>query len=116
MEKTQFRIELEQRIADEIAETKKAVDALEEITKPVGLDRAVGRLSSMDALQNKSVNDEALRMSRDKLQRLYDTQARLNEPDFGICKACGKAIPVERILLVPESRVCVECKQRTARR
>jgi DnaK suppressor protein len=43
-----------------------------------------------------------------KIEHLIQKIAR-NE-DFGICEECGDPIPIERLLIVPESDMCVNCQ------
>ena len=43
-----------------------------------------------------------------KIEHLIQKIAR-NE-DFGICEECGEPIPIERLLIVPESDLCVNCQ------
>jgi DnaK suppressor protein len=103
--------ELQQIIADQIREAEQLITVLETATEPIGADNAIGRLSRMEALNAKSINEEALRMARERLIKLDTARQRLQEPDFGICARCGKPIAVERLRLVPESRICAPCKQ-----
>ena len=36
----------------------------------------------------------------------------LNSPDeYGYCQECGKAIPLERLEMIPQARLCVPCKE-----
>ncbi|NOZ04323.1 MAG: hypothetical protein GXO92_06940 [FCB group bacterium] len=35
---------------------------------------------------------------------------RLEQEDFGVCQICGDLIPYERILEVPNTTKCVDCK------
>lgn len=39
----------------------------------------------------------------------------LNEQQFGICEECGKQIPVERLLIVPDAIRCVSCQRESER-
>lgn len=43
-----------------------------------------------------------------KIEHLIQKITR-NE-DFGICEECGEPIPIERLLIVPESDMCVNCQ------
>lgn len=100
---------IEQNILDEIAKTKKLIAEYKEITKPVAPDDAIGRISRMDAINNKSVTEAALRQAEKKLQNLKRVMSRVGTRDFGICIKCGKPIPAARIIYRPESLTCVEC-------
>lgn len=109
------REELEQIIAGQIRETEELIISLETATQPIGPDNAIGRLSRMEALNAKSINEEALRMARDRLMKLDAARQRLHQPEFGICARCGHPISLERLLVMPESRICVPCKQSLTR-
>ncbi len=101
--------EIEQRIAQEIKTTKAAVAQYRELTKPIAPENAIGRVSRMDAINNKSVNEAALRKAETKLNNLHVALAKVNDSDFGLCRTCNKAIPIGRILLMPHTTSCVNC-------
>ncbi|NNE35407.1 MAG: TraR/DksA family transcriptional regulator [Rhodothermales bacterium] len=85
------------------------IKELEEVTKPIPLDSAIGRISRMDAINNRTINDAALRAARDKQKQLAATLTNLSRDDFGICIKCGQAIPVGRMRLKPHAKRCVQC-------
>lgn len=101
--------EIEENILNEITKTKKLIAEYKEITKPVAPDDAIGRISRMDAINNKSVTEAALRQAEKKLQNLKRVMSRVGTRDFGVCIKCGKPIPAARIIYRPESLTCVEC-------
>jgi len=104
-QKEQFR----KQILDDIAALKDVVAGLRDKTKPVAPDNAIGRLTRMDAINSKSMYEASLNKALEKIQLLNQTLQRIDQPGFGICSGCQQAIPVERILLVPESIKCVRC-------
>ncbi len=63
----------------------------------------------MDAINNKSVNEAALRKAELKLNNLKVALTRIHDHDFGICIRCEKTIPIGRILLMPHAVTCVFC-------
>ena len=81
------------------------------MTKPIAPENAIGRLSRMDAINNKSVLEAGLHQAKEKLDRLKYVFSRVDAEDFGICKKCNNPIPVGRILLMPQSIYCVKCAQ-----
>ena len=103
------RQELRKKIEVSLTETKSSIEELEELTKPISPENAIGRVSRMDAINNKSINDAALVQARNKLDKLQFALKKCDEPDFGSCKRCGQAIPMGRLLLMPESLYCVKC-------
>lgn len=104
-------MEIKQKILDEIAKTEKAILDYRELTKPEAPDVAIGRVSRMDSINNRSVMESALRQAEDKLKKLHLVLQKMGTPDFGICVKCKNPIPVGRILIKPESLVCVNCAQ-----
>ncbi len=101
--------EIEQKILEEIARTEKLIVEYKEMTRPVAPDDAIGRISRMDAINNKSVTEASLRQAEEKLLNLKRVLSLVGTSDFGICIKCGKPIPAGRILYRPESLTCVNC-------
>ncbi|MFT6210875.1 MAG: DnaK suppressor protein [Bacteroidia bacterium] len=103
------RIELKQKIVESISSTRKDIAELEELTKPISPENAIGRISRMDAINNKSINDAALVQTRLKMEKLVLATEKCDDSEFGICRKCHGAIPMGRLLLMPESFYCVRC-------
>jgi len=101
--------EIEGLIDKEIENTRLQIADYKELTKPISPDCAIGRVSRMDAINNKSINEAALRSSEEKLKSLEYVLTKLNAPDFGKCARCGDTIPLKRIVLRPQSVFCVRC-------
>ena len=102
---------IKDKIHEEIAQTEKQIASYKENTKPVVPDNAIGRISRMDAIVNKSVLKASLNQAEIRLNKLKYVLSKIESPDFGICIKCGRAIPVNRILIMPESLHCVNCAE-----
>ena len=100
---------IRKEIKKRIQETEKLILSLKEQVKPVAPDNAIGRLTRMDAIQQKNMSQANLRSAEGKLLLLLETWAKLDEPDFGLCNRCKKTIPIERLMAIPETRTCVNC-------
>ena len=101
------------RIMEEAIEAQKTLIAsLAETSKPVSPDNAIGRLSRMEALNDRAVSEASLNAARHKLSRLENALGKVDQPDFGICLGCDNPIPPGRILLMPEATRCVPCTER----
>ncbi len=98
-------------INDEISSTENLIMEYKEITKPISPDCAIGRVSRMDAINNKSVAEASLRQSENKLKSLHRVLSQLDTDEFGICLKCKQQIPLGRILIRPQSLLCVNCAQ-----
>ena len=100
---------IRQRLQEAIVKAEKKVARYESLTQPIAPDNAIGRVSRMDAINNKAVSDAALRKAQEHLAGLRSHLQALDTPEFGRCSKCHNPIPVERILLAPASRFCVNC-------
>ncbi|MFY0652519.1 MAG: TraR/DksA C4-type zinc finger protein [Cyclobacteriaceae bacterium] len=105
IDKNEIRIKIEQ----EIQNTEQNIVDLVELTKPISPENAIGRISRMDAINNKSINDASLLKSREKLKNLEIALDKLDTSDFGICIKCKRPIPLGRIMLMPHAKKCVNC-------
>jgi len=101
--------DIKQKILSEISKTENLITEYKEMTKPIAPDVAIGRISRMDAINNKSVTEASLRQAEAKLRNLHRVFSRLGSKDFGRCLKCRKLIPLGRILIRPESLYCVNC-------
>tara|TARA_Y100001968_G_C19395584_1_gene738118 strand:+ start:1210 stop:1542 length:333 start_codon:yes stop_codon:yes gene_type:complete len=97
------------KIKDDILETKKKIEKYSSLSKPIAPENSIGRVSRMDAINNKSIVESALRESEKKLNDLKYIESQINEANFGTCSNCKTSIPFGRIIFQPQSRYCVNC-------
>jgi len=97
------------RIEEEIEKTKLSIKDYKDMTKPIAPENSIGRVSRMDAINNKSVAEAALRESEEKLKKLNYVLTKIDNKEFGYCARCKKEIPFGRLLLMPQSIYCVNC-------
>ena len=88
--------EIKNRIQEEIDSTQKLIEKYRDLTKPIAPENAIGRVSRMDAINNKSVNELALKNAENKLNNLMVALGKIDDPDFGICIRCKNPIPMGR--------------------
>lgn len=69
--------------------TIRDIEEYKELSKPEAPDVAIGRVSRMDAINNKSVMLSALRKAESRLKALFKIQENLDKPDFGQCMKCN---------------------------
>ena len=96
-------------IAKKAAQLDERIEEYRELTKPIPPSEAIGRVSRMDAINNKSVNEAALRQAEKQRQGLDRALQRLDDDRVGLCTRCGEAIPNGRLLLMPGAVTCVRC-------
>lgn len=104
-EKEKIRLMLQQKIV----KAKKKILDYQELAKPIQPENSIGRISRMDAINNKSVVEAALRRAIANLAALHTSLDQIDREDFGLCKKCKGPIPAGRLVLTPESPYCVYC-------
>lgn len=109
---TKKKAEIAQLIQEQIRKLEDEIEELKELTKPIPPENAIGRVSRMDAINNRSINEAALRQSQEKKRKLETAMGKLDDDRFGICGSCGQDIPIGRLMLMPESPFCVPCASR----
>ncbi|MFT4548990.1 MAG: DnaK suppressor protein [Verrucomicrobiales bacterium] len=103
------RDQMRERIIDQLVETKSRIADLEEITKPIAPDQALGRLTRLDGMLDKSVNEAALARLRNDFVQLQNAMVNVAKPDFGLCRNCGEPIAMVRMEAMPQSTLCIAC-------
>lgn len=107
----QEKITLAEEIKKRLIVVEEQIIELKELCQPIEPDCAIGRISRMDAINNKSINDIALKKKLLQFDGLKAALGNINESNFGKCLICGVDIPMGRILIMPESRKCVNCSR-----
>lgn len=46
-----------------------------------------------------------------QLHKIEDALNAINQGNYGTCQVCGAAIPLERLKAVPETTLCLKCRQ-----
>ena len=105
------KAKFEEHIKEKLIAIKEDIASYELLTKPVSPDNAIGRLTRMEAINSKSINEAALRKARDTRSQLERALAKIDTPDFGLCRECDEPIPSARLLILPETDLCVKCAE-----
>ena len=103
------RENLRQKICEELKTVAEDIVRLEEVTQPISPENAIGRVSRMDAIGNKMINEQALATARNRKEKLETALNNANTPDFGLCISCMSPIPIARFLAIPEANLCIRC-------
>lgn len=101
--------EIREYILEEIEDMEETIVGIKKTIKPIAPDQSLGRLTRMDAIGMKSINEAALRNAEQSLANLKKGLSLLENEDFGICKKCGEEISVERLMVMPSCEICMPC-------
>jgi len=110
MDKAQLKA-IQQKLLNEIGITQNKIAEYTELCKPIAPENAIGRISRMDAINNKSVVEAALRQAKNKMLQLKVMETKIADTDFGCCIKCKNNIPLGRLMIRPHSKFCVNCAQ-----
>ena len=100
------------KLKHEKIKLERKIGELRELTKPIAPDDSIGRVSRMDAINNRSVNEAQLRSAEEKLKTVNFALEDFDKPGFGDCRKCGAEIPFGRLMVMPGSSLCVRCAGR----
>ena len=108
---TEKRKKLKKHIKEKIENLKKDIKNYQLLTQPVSPDNAIGRLTRMEAINSKSINEAALNKSKQTLSKMERALTMINDPNFGLCRECEEPIPFARLMILPESDLCIQCAE-----
>lgn len=75
-------------------------------------DKAIGRLTRMEAIQAQSMSAEGRRRQEKRLAAVRRALERIEKGTYGRCVRCGEEIVRGRLEIMPESAFCVKCAAR----
>lgn len=91
MDKAKFIV----AVKAEIEKLEHTILMYKNMTNPIVPDNAIGRVSRMDAINNKSVNDAALREAELRYKKLTLILDKVDDSNFGICRSCKHQPPTK---------------------
>ncbi len=100
---------LQEKIKQELTSLEREIASLKEMTKPEPQGNEVGRVSKMDAINNKSVMQSSLATKEKRQKSLAMKLERIEDENFGNCANCNNPINIKRLLYRPESALCIRC-------
>lgn len=103
-------------ILERIKEIEESLPYLNQETQAIAPSVGLGRLTRMEALNDKGVNEHVLDQARKSLDRLHNALNRIDHGTYGTCVRCGREIPPQRLQLVPEALLCVPCAEKKSGR
>ncbi|GAW92602.1 TraR/DksA C4-type zinc finger protein [Calderihabitans maritimus] len=106
-----------------LLKSRKETEALIKGIEESGLDKTLrDSVQELSAYDNHpaDLGDELFERSKDlalrdrarlQLQKIDDALQRIEEGRYGYCENCGRPIPEERLEVVPETTLCVNCRR-----
>ena len=83
----------------------------------VSPDKAIGRLTRQDALQQQQMSAELMRRHEQELARVRQALQGIDAGTYGACRRCSEPIGLGRLNAMPHASLCVRCaNQKPSRR
>jgi DnaK suppressor protein len=101
----------QKKLEELLLTVKNDITDLMESSKPIKPENSLGRLTRMDAIGQKSINEHALNNAKIRLKKIEAALKRIEEDEYGYCLECGDEISEKRLNAVPESPQCMECME-----
>ncbi len=106
---------LKAKILEDINTLYQEIEDLKEKIQPISPENSLGRLTRLEAMGEKSINEAMLIKCEQRLKKLLFVKDRVDSDEFGVCNICDEYINLERLKIVPESTVCIECANQLER-
>jgi DnaK suppressor protein len=100
-----------------LAERGLLLEQVADLTQEAGVDNWRGDGSGNDPADRGTASSEretAASLSdhaRGLLQQIDDALRRVDEGTYGTCERCGKNIGFDRLEVLPQASLCLECKR-----
>ena len=100
---------LKNKMQEELFTLNKNILELQKLCEPISPECALGDLARFELMHDQTISEKALELAQVRSNNLHYALSRINEDDFGLCEECEEEIIYQRLLLVPESRLCIAC-------
>lgn len=107
---------LQETLKGLLQELEESLRESKESTKPVDLGLPIGRLSRMDAIQQKKMAEANRQNTQVRLQQVRAALQAAERGEYGYCRQCEGPIGYPRLRARPETPFCLECQSRKERR
>lgn len=108
------RQEIKDKIYKDLQSGYKEIAALQEKTQPIAPDCSLGRVTRQEMIQEQEIYEHTLREAESRVKKLMSALQRVDTKEYGVCVECDEEIVIGRLLLLPESKYCVTCKEELA--
>jgi len=103
------RLELATAIDTQLEHLAQEIEATKESLKPVATQCSKSDPQRAEQMQNQELIYKNYAFIQRRYNSLLDTKRHLNDETFGLCEVCDEMIAFERLLLLPETKQCIDC-------
>lgn len=105
---------LKEHMTQELLSLEKNIKELQKLCEPISPQCALGDLARFELMHDQNVSEQALAQAQIRKNKLQYTLSKIDQDNFGLCVECEEEIPYERLILLPESSLCIKCASQTS--
>ena len=102
---------LRERLSERRCEVAAELEGTRGDDAPVAPDRAIGRLTRMDALQQQHLATARKQRLETQIAQIDQALARVRDGAYGECLRCEEPIALARLTAQPEAPFCLRCQR-----
>ncbi|MDH4209195.1 MAG: TraR/DksA C4-type zinc finger protein [Anaerolineae bacterium] len=99
-----------QRLEAELTEARAELERLEQKLQ-VEVEYGLGE--GDPSIYEREINLALRRRTRRKVRALEEASQRFEEGTYGVCERCGRQIGAERLEIMPQARLCIQCAEQS---
>ncbi len=80
--------------------------------RPIELEQPIGRLSRMDAMQQREMAMANHAAHQRRLSLVDEAVEAMEDGSYGLCANCDRPIAFSRLKALPETISCLPCQER----
>ena len=90
----------------------KSLTLVDPSTESITPDRAIGRLTRMEAIQAQQISSASREQMKIRLKQTERALLQVEAGTYGLCARCNDPIPEGRLQVMPEAPFCLICASR----
>ena len=102
--------QIKEKILHDIETLTNEIQNIQEKDVKIEQDCSLDDINRKDMMLDKELNTKVVHQAQKRLKQLQITLLRVEEEEYGVCVECEEDILFARLMLLPESRYCVDCK------
>lgn len=104
----ELKEQIKKQIAQDLESLNREVAELQEKLKPIAPDCCLGDLR-FEMMDEQEVFERVLHEAQIRVNKLQYALGKVDKESYGFCMECDEEIPLQRLLILPESMYCTAC-------
>lgn len=102
-------LSIKTKLNKELIKANALIEELSSITVVATPESTLGDIMSFDPMDKQEAYQRQLKLTYQKKRKLLWMLENLDNISSFLCNSCGKEIGIERLLIMPNARLCPAC-------